>query len=290
MKSVLLNETEYNRLAKLKLSNNVYNTEGNIKLYNYKGKLKVLKEYYINDGFTFINKIDTLVLLDKNRSILPNEFVIPEYLVLLNSKIIGSLSEYINNVNLSSVLLDKSYNYEFQIRQLKRVGKLLEKLDKIRNKNSINVYINDLHESNFIIDTTNKKLRMIDVDSCKIGNNSPFPSKYLSPSTLIRFNSKKYPIVESMYSQGYVSANKNSDLFCYIIMILNYLSGENISRLSDVRFYNYLSYLESIGINKELIYYFSKILSNEENENPYYLLDSLSEEDIKKSKIKCRHK
>ena len=290
MKSISLTNMEYNRLAKLKLSNNVYNTEGNMKLYNYNGKLKVLKEYFIKDGFTFDNKLYTLELLDKNRQILPNEFVTPEYFVVLNNNVIGTLSPYISNVNLNSILVDKSYSTEFHIKQLKRVGKLLEKLDEIRKKNNIELYINDLHESNFILDITNKKLRMIDVDSCKIEDNEAFPSKYLSPSTLIRFNNKKYPINDSIYSQGYVNADKNSDLLCYMIMILNYLSGENISRVSERKFYDYLSYLESIGINKELIYYFSRILSDEDNENPYFLLDSLSEEDIKKSKIKYRHK
>ena len=143
-------------LAKLKLSNNVYNTEGNIKLYNYNGKLKVLKEYYIQDGFTFEGKIKTLELLDKYRQILPNEFVTPEYLVKLDSKIIGCLSPYISNINLNSILVDKSYSTEFQIKQLKRVGRLLEKLDEIRKKNNIELYVNDLHESNFILDITNK--------------------------------------------------------------------------------------------------------------------------------------
>ena len=290
MKSVSLSIDEYKMLAKLKLSSNVYNTEGCMKLYNYNGKLKVLKEFYIQEGFTFLGKIETLELLDKYRQILPNEFVTPEFFVSLNSKIIGYLSPYISNVNLNSILVDKSYSIEFQIKQLKRVGRLLEKLDEIRKKNNIELYINDLHESNFILDITNKKLRMIDVDSCKIEDNMSFPSKYLSPTTLISYNNKKYPINNSIYSTGYVNATKNSDLFCYIIMILNYLCGENISRTSDRRFYDYLNYLEYIGINKELISCFNRILEDEDNINPYSMLDSLTEEDIQKAKIKYRHK
>lgn len=290
MKSVSLSKDEYNRLAKLKLSNNVYNTEGNIKLYNYNGKLKALKEYYIQDGFTFEGKIKTLELLDKNRQILPNEFVTPEYLVKLDSKIIGCLSPYISNINLNSILVDRSYSTEFQIKQLKRVGRLLEKLDEIRKKNNIELYINDLHESNFILDITNKKLRMVDVDSCKIEDNMSFPSKYLSPMTLIVYNNDKYPLNDNIYSQGYVTADKNSDLFCYIIMILNYLSGENISRINERKFYEYLSYLDQIGINKELIDCFNRIIKDDENINPYLLLDTLTEEDIQKAKIKYRHK
>ena len=67
-------------------------------------------------------------------------------------------------------------------------------------------------------------------------------------------------------------------------MILNYLYGENVNNMSLVNFYLYLNYLESIGVNKELVEIFSRIVSNKKNKNPYNLLDSLTNEQVVRSK------
>lgn len=67
-------------------------------------------------------------------------------------------------------------------------------------------------------------------------------------------------------------------------MILNYLYGENINNLNLEDFYNYLTYLEKIGINKELIEIFKNIVSNKDNENPYDLLDTLTTEQVARSR------
>lgn len=67
-------------------------------------------------------------------------------------------------------------------------------------------------------------------------------------------------------------------------MILNYLYGESINNVDIVRFYDYLNYLESIGVNKELIENFGKILINKDNENPIELLDSITNEQVYKAK------
>ena len=67
-------------------------------------------------------------------------------------------------------------------------------------------------------------------------------------------------------------------------MILNYLYGKNINNLNLEDFYNYLTYLEEIGINKELIEIFKNIVSNKDNENPYDLLDTLTTEQVARSR------
>ena len=59
-------------------------------------------------------------------------------------------------------------------------------------------------------------------------------------------------------------------------MILNTLFGGGINRLSLEEFYNYIEYLQKIGISQEIIDIFEKIVSNTHNENPYQLLDCLT--------------
>ena len=58
-------------------------------------------------------------------------------------------------------------------------------------------------------------------------------------------------------------------------MILNTLYGGGFNRVSLEEFYNYLEYLNSIGVSLELVDKFEKIVSNTHNENPYEFLDEL---------------
>lgn len=136
-------------------------------------------------------------------------------------------------------------------------------------------YLNDIHESNFIIDKSSQSVRVVDLDSCKINDNYPFPSKYLSTLGIIG-NISKYPKETKAECGAIYKPTEDTELYCYIIMILNCLYQENINSMSLESFYDYLEYLESIGIEKELIYIFERIASNSHNINPYELLDSLT--------------
>ena len=58
-------------------------------------------------------------------------------------------------------------------------------------------------------------------------------------------------------------------------MILNFLYKNYVNNLSLEEYYEYLNYLESIGLNKELVDVFYCIVSNEENKNPSSYLESI---------------
>ena len=86
--------------------------------------------------------------------------------------------------------------------------------------------------------------------------------------------------------------DENTDLYCYSMMILNYLYGSNVNNLKLEEYYEYLNYLESLGINSELINIWAKLLVNANNENPVDYLNSLSDEQVYRSRKfvydKCR--
>ena len=69
--------------------------------------------------------------------------------------------------------------------------------------------------------------------------------------------------------------DQNSDLYCYNVMILNYLYQDNITRLSIREFYEYLNYLNSIGMPLELLDSFNKLFDLSDNVNPYEILDMI---------------
>lgn len=145
-------------------------------------------------------------------------------------------------------------------------------------------YINDLHESNFIVNTQKKQLHVVDTDSCKIAKNLAFCSKYLTPSSLFgKLDKSKYHVIDTLSVGGYVQPNEDSDLYCYAMMILNFLYGENVNSFNLSEFYQYLNYLLDVGIDKELIDIFSNLVTFKPNENPMHLLDSLSYEQMGKA-------
>ena len=135
-------------------------------------------------------------------------------------------------------------------------------------------YLNDMHENNFIIDSKTDNVRVVDIDSCKINGNYTFGSKYLTEKAIIG-SIRKYKHEENPICGGYFEPSEDTEIYCYIMVILNTLYGGDVHKLSNLEFYNYLEYLHSIGVDLELLTQFEKILSANHNENPYENLESL---------------
>lgn len=131
---------------------------------------------------------------------------------------------------------------ETQLFYLKKVGQILEHMDKIRKNTDLKVlFLNDLHESNFIVNEKNHELYVIDLDSCRIIYTQPTLSKYLTSKSLINTIQGKYLFADpDCPTYGYVIADENSDLLCYVMMFLNFIYGENVVNFSLDEYYDYL--------------------------------------------------
>lgn len=285
MKIISIPKKQYEKLKGLDLPREVFNTEGQIYDFKYKRERKVLKELFMANGESFANKLFTIEMLDTYSEYLPENFYIPDYLVSVNKEIVGFTVPFVEGINLSTILKDKHQNYQDQLYYLKSIGKTLDELQKIRKYTQLKTFfINDLHDSNFIVNPLTKQIYSIDLDSCRIGNNVAFPSRFLTPLALLNNVNGKYKINKKEIGPGYIIADENTDLYCYIIIILNYLLGKNINNFQLEEFYEYLNYLEKIGVNTELLDIFSKIVNNVPNENPYQYLESLTESQIFRAK------
>ena len=117
------------------------------------------------------------------------------------------------------------------------------------------------------------------MDSCKINGNIPFPSRYLSPISHINEYSKYKKVGDVSLIGESFKIDENTDYYCYIVMLLNYLYGKSITKLSIEEFYDYLSYLHDIGVSYELINMFGLIYTEHANVNPFEYLDELSKLD-----------
>ena len=288
MKIINISKNKFNNLEKLELSSNTLGTEGEIYILKYpNGKDKILKKLYLSEGVTFANKLYTLEMLDTYREYIPEYFILPENLVSIGRKIEAFTCPKVNGENLANILLNNNISYDEQLKLLKQVGNIIEQMSYIRKNTSLkDFYLNDLHEANFMVSNKTGQVHPIDLDGCKIANNKVFLSKYLSPFALLNNVPGKYNINTDESNIGHVIPNEDSEIYCYCMCILKYLLGENINNYSLDDYYDYLYYLETIGINKELISTFERLVTNSKNINPNNYLETLTEEQIIKAKKK----
>ena len=287
MKVITISKKAYSKLEPLVLPREIFNTEAKMYDFNYRGNRKVIKSLYTLDGERFANKLYTLEMLDTHREYLPVTFHIPDALLSVNGSIKGFTIPYVEGINLSTILQDRQVSIKEQIYYLKKIGEILEQLRNIRQYTPLkDIYINDLHESNFIVNPNNRSLQSIDLDSCKIGTNTVFPSRFLGPSQLLKDNENKYRPNPETNGSGYIIPSEDTDLYCYMMIILNYLYGGKVNSMNIIEFYEYMNYLSKIGIHKELLDIFEKLINTCHNENPVNLLDSLTEENVCRANIK----
>lgn len=280
-----ISEKKFKTLKPFDLPNNVFNTEGQMYIYTEKDKWEtkeyVMKKLFHDNGTAFSNKLFTVnELIDKKDTIGIEELVLPEKLISVHGKIVGFISEKRDNLNFQTVLDSYEFTNKKKIEYFKEIGRILETMKNIRTYTSLtDFYLNDLHENNFILNTKTGKINVVDMDSCKINGNIPFPARYLSPISLINSVSKYKRVEENSIIDECFEIDENTEYYCYMVMILNYLYGNRITSLSIDGYYDYLAYLHSVGVSYELIDKLALIYTEHDNINVYEYIDELSKLD-----------
>ena len=281
MQIINMSKTKLNSLEPLILPKNVTSTECELFKYPYYGKEKLLKKLHRTDGIIFANKLYTIEALNANKDSMPSNFVLPESLVSINKKIEAFTMKYIKGINLSVILNNPDITYEEKIHYLKSIGRILEQMQDIRKYTNLNnFYLGDIHEDNFLVERDKQEIYIVDLDSCKIAGNKSFPGRYLTNSSLIKYNNTKYQTLSQTDDLADYKIDENTDIYCYIIMILNYLYDGRVDRLSLDKYYDFINYLEDIKVNIELIECFNKIVVGGNNINPCNYLDTLTPKQV----------
>ena len=280
MKVISISKKRFENLEKYQLPSSIFNSESVLYTLPIKNRWetinKILKRLYVTNGPLFGNKLETInSLIDLQEEINIPEIVFPEKLAVVNYEVVGYTMEQIDSINLETALRNDDIDAKTKIKYLRQIGEILEKMSNIRKFSQVkDFYLNDIHENNFIVEKSSDSIRVVDIDSCKINGNFTFGSRYLSPMSMAN-NITKYKHETNGICGGFFIPTEDTELYCYIIMILNTLYGGGFNRVSLEEFYNYLEYLNSIGVSLELVDKFEKIVSNTHNENPYEFLDEL---------------
>ncbi len=255
-------------------------------------------DLYVNDGYlykkmnlgysSFDNKVNTINYLLDNKDIINiNELVLPIDIFYLNRDTgdIVIKEKFINNINFRYVLTSSLYSFDEKIEYFKQIGLILDKMKNVRDNTNIkDFYLCDLYTDNFILNTDTNRINVIDMDSCKINGNNNCSSYYLFDNNVID-SVKKYKKKELSWFTEY-EINENTDILCYIIMLISFISGCDINKVDIKEFYNYMDYLVNFGLSNQLVSILARIYSNDDNVNPYLLLDELNKYDSKKYVLK----
>ena len=170
-----------------------------------------------------------------------------------------------------------------KIKCFKELNDVLLKMEKVRNRTNNNFYLNDFHEENILFNVETKGINIVDIDSCRILQNQPFPSKYLTPVSLSSYFPNKYK-TSSNENGEFVIADENSDIYCYALIILNFLYKGKFYQLDLKTVQLYFEYLKEIGFSNEFIDIISKPFK-EDCQNQLFgdYLDEINEERLEKA-------
>lgn len=287
----IMNMSKYDlkKIKKFSLARGLINTEAELFILKVKNdwniEYKMLKVFYNNSGSNFSNKLFTInELIDKREIINMNELVIPEKILIINDEVKGFSMPYIKSVSFETVLNDFKIDNLNKIEYFKQISNILKKMDQLRKNSELSdFYLNDIHENNFIVNNETDKINVVDLDSCKIGGNKPFASKYLTMYAPISNMNSKYKINNDINFSSYIIPDKNTDLYCYTMMIINFLFKGKVNLMNRDKYYLYLDYLRSIGYSYNLLDKFYKIYEYVDNELIDEELNELNNDMIYKS-------
>ena len=286
MEVVNITKNGLKKLKKVSLGYGILNTEADLFIMKTKDKwnieYKMLKTLFCTEGANFSNKLFIINELIDNRSVINiDELVLPEKLLIVDGQVNGFIMPYIENTNFEGILNDINISNLQKIEYFKQISHILHKMDNLRNNSDItDFYLNDLHASNFILNKKTGKINVVDLDSCKINGNKPFAAKYLTPFSPISSMKAKYRVNEEINFLGYIIPDKNTDLYCYIMTLMNFLFKGRIGSLGRDNYYLYLEYLRSINYPYELLDKLSKIYEYVDNEEIGDELDLLTNDMI----------
>lgn len=267
MEELSIKYKEYKELDKLKFDKGVFHTESEIYIYPNDSN-KILKIYkrkdkpYLDKKYRIINNLFSFIAEEKIK-----ELVIPCGIVKINDIFRGEILNKVDGINSSYYLNNKNVDINKKIDILKQIGNILK---KIRNSNpKYNVAFSDVHSDNFMV--SNDKVYGIDTTGMKICDIKGVVNNYIFQ--LSDYNISKYELDDF----DIIKPSVETDIYCYIMMILKSISGLNDIYLYSVdRYRKYLDELENIGFDINLLNSFNSIYDDYTNNiDPLPYLDTL---------------
>lgn len=288
MEDINLNKLYISNLEKM--STNGTNSEGIFYFYDTKEDkmlIKIIRDYYNRYTQIGLKNIKTLREYSEILSTKIPEFVLPEALVYIDNTLRGYIMQYINGITLNEYLQNTDISLKSKLNILKNIGIILEKIFNFKEIPH-NIILGDLHENNIIINNDGQ-IKVIDLNGIYLNPKDIPNCKYLNMAVNeLRYKHSKY----ETNIIGEITPSKDTDIFCYGMIIMNFISQSEFAKLPYYEIKNYLNYLKTIEFPTEFINCIAKLYSSDKNENPYQYIESITEEMIKNANMKvyCKTK
>lgn len=289
MKAIILKNSDFKKLKKYKLEKGIFHNESELYYYNSKEILKMFNR--TDDENTTNKKVILNSLFSLKENISDERFVMPNATVRLNDISYGYIMNLItNNINLELLLKDNNVPISNKIEILKQVGKIIQYIEHSKEFADIGFHLGDIHDSNFIYDQNDGKVKAIDLDGAYV------PSMIAPNSRFLTFNDKlwddsfheKYPLDEN---DRHIP-NHNTSVISYVYMLLNNITGEYTPNLSIAAFCDELNLLADAGFKRELLDTFFNIYLPKNNHFDLELIDSITPQKVlkyKENKERSKH-
>ena len=270
MKEISLTESAVRRLKKYPLDN-IMSSEST--LYYYKKDQDrsniLLKKLFLTDEKRVNRKIETIERLQDSDLAAYPELIIPDELVTIQGVKSGfTIAEVCDCANLHLFLEDNSVPREDKITVLKKIGELLRKVQCQRQE----FYFGDLQSYNFLVDE-DLGIYAVDLDSSATSRKKPLETKYI----ILDKKTHKVPKYK-VNKSGRAYPNKDVDFFCYNTLVLNYLAGRPIHKLSYPEYFDYLQYLIRCDLPQDMIDIYIHHYTDKHNESVVDYLDDLPDD------------
>lgn len=282
MRTLTLTQRQLDKLKRLPLDEEISNKESIIYQTDALPHNKVLpntllKYLHIKDKESMANKLFTVSMLsDYEAKLGIKELVIPSHLVSVDGQAVGFTVPKINNAtNLGVIIHDPNIPKQKKLELLRKVGELLSKTTNLE-KYGIHFYFNDLHEYNFLVDNDTEELYAIDLDSAALNSEYPQSSYYMYSNPNLGVAPNKYKA--NVFGLTY--PDRNTDIFCYNMIVIDTIANHKVSQLPVEDYYDYINYLRDLGFGEDLLTAFSSVYTTADNKNVSDYFD-----DIPKDKL-----
>lgn len=261
---------ELRKLKELPIEAGVLNTEALMLILKKRNcpdrVMRVFKYLDAQDDMEIMSKklytVTTLNQLSDYQQI--PELVIPDSIIYVNRSIGGFGIPLINNHrNLGALIHDDDISLKEKLPYLEQLGNIIDKVERV-DSSSNRFQFGDLNEFNFVIDSDDI-VKAIDLDSAYLGVGEPLEmAYYLLRNRYVKSLPEKYKCTD----KGIIIPSDNTDLYCYNMILLSALSGENLYRYDIDTYYRYLGYIKRLGLPDEVLQSFYNIYIPKDNINP----------------------
>ena len=268
MNEVALKESDVSKLKKYPLDG-IWSTESTIYYYKHDCDMNsiLIKKLFITDPKRVMRKIETLKVVRNSELSTYKELIIPEDIIVVGGVKAGfTISEVQDSTNLHLFLGDRHIPNRDKIEVLKKIGELLRKVQC----QSQEFYFGDLQEYNFLV-SKDREISVVDLDSSSVSRKNVLETKY------IILDKKTHGVAKYRVNKTTKSyPSKNTDNYCFNTLVLNFLAGEQIHRLTFPEHFDYINYLVDVGIiPEEMKEIFINHYTDKQNESVLDYLDDI---------------